>query len=63
MLREEKIAFAEKFSISLSVGDFILLSGDLGAGKTTFVKGLAKGLNIGDEVTSPTYASSPHDNL
>ena len=53
---EETIAFAEKFSTSLSSGDVILLSGDLGAGKTTFVKGLAKGLNIGDEVTSPTYA-------
>ena len=34
----------------------LLLSGDLGAGKTVFTKGLAKGLNISDEVVSPTYA-------
>ena len=33
-----------------------MLSGDLGAGKTVFTKGLAVGLNISDEVTSPTYA-------
>ena len=37
-------------------GATILLSGDLGAGKTAFVKGLAEGLGInGDEVTSPTF--------
>ena len=52
----ETISFAQQFSSSLSGGDVILLSGDLGAGKTTFVKGLAKGLNLTDEVTSPTYA-------
>ena len=32
------------------------MSGDLGAGKTAFTKGLAKGLGITDPVTSPTYA-------
>lgn len=53
---KETMSFAEKFSKSLTGGDVILLSGDLGAGKTTFVKGLAKGLGISDEVTSPTYA-------
>lgn len=52
----DTISFAEEFSKTLSGGDVILLSGDLGAGKTTFVKGLAKGLKIDDEVTSPTYA-------
>ncbi len=36
-------------------GSLILLTGDLGAGKTTFTKGLAKGLNILDEVNSPTF--------
>lgn len=39
----------------LQAGDVILLDGDLGAGKTHFVKGLAKGLGIGDEVNSPTF--------
>ncbi|MFO7814709.1 MAG: tRNA (adenosine(37)-N6)-threonylcarbamoyltransferase complex ATPase subunit type 1 TsaE [Halanaerobiales bacterium] len=33
----------------------ILLNGDLGAGKTVFVKGLAQGLELGEEITSPTF--------
>jgi len=36
-------------------GHIIALQGTLGAGKTTFVKGLALGLDISDEITSPTY--------
>ena len=40
----------------LEPGDVILLDGDLGAGKTHFVKGLAKGLNITADVSSPTFA-------
>jgi tRNA threonylcarbamoyladenosine biosynthesis protein TsaE len=41
---------------SLSAGDVVLLVGDLGAGKTAFVKGLAEGLGIAhDEVSSPTF--------
>ena len=50
----EQIAF--DYAKTLSKGDVILLKGEMGAGKTTFVKGLAKGLGIDDEVTSPTYA-------
>jgi len=36
-------------------GDLILLAGELGSGKTTLVKGVAKGLSIEDDVTSPTF--------
>ena len=39
----------------LSSGDIVLLSGTLGAGKTTFVKGVAKGLGVSERVTSPTF--------
>ena len=43
------------FSQKISKGDIIGLNGNLGSGKTTFVKGILKGLNYNDEVTSPTY--------
>jgi len=39
----------------LSSGDIICLSGDLGTGKTTFVNGLANGLEIKEYITSPTF--------
>lgn len=52
---EEMMKFASLFSKKLQSGDVLLLSGDLGAGKTTFVKGLAKGLGISRDVTSPTF--------
>ena len=43
------------FSKKISKGDIITLNGNLGSGKTTFVKGVLKGLNYQYEVTSPTY--------
>ena len=46
----------EEFAKTLTGGDVVLLHGDLGAGKTAFTKGIAKGLNIQKEITSPTYA-------
>lgn len=49
---ELAIAFAE----SLSGDEIILLNGELGAGKTTFTKSLAKALGVTDIVTSPTFA-------
>lgn len=48
--------FAEKYAATLKPYDVVILDGEMGAGKTTFVKGLAKGLGIKEEVTSPTYA-------
>ncbi len=46
---------AEKIANTLSGGEIILLSGDLGAGKTTFTKALAKALDVEEEITSPTF--------
>lgn len=52
----ETRAFAAALAPSLMPGAVILLSGDLGAGKTAFVRGLAEGLGLDpDEVTSPTF--------
>lgn len=49
-------AIAVTVAGDLSAGAVLLLSGDLGAGKTAFVRGLADGLGINsDEVTSPTF--------
>jgi len=46
----------EKLAASLSPGTVIAMRGDLGAGKTAFVRGLARGLGITSRVTSPTFA-------
>lgn len=54
--REDTEAFAADYAKTLSRGDVVLLDGDMGAGKTVFAKGVAKGLGIEEEVTSPTYA-------
>ena len=46
---------AAKLASLLKGGDIILLNGDLGAGKTTFVKGIAASLGVKEVVTSPTF--------
>ncbi|MBQ9729663.1 MAG: tRNA (adenosine(37)-N6)-threonylcarbamoyltransferase complex ATPase subunit type 1 TsaE [Clostridia bacterium] len=54
--RKETQAFATEYAKTLLAGDVVLLDGDMGAGKTVFAKGVAQGLGIDEEVTSPTYA-------
>jgi len=51
----ETRALAAELAGSLRVGDVILLHGDLGAGKTTFVQGLAAALGAGERIQSPTF--------
>ena len=45
----------EALAATLSPGTVIAFTGDLGAGKTAFTRGLARGLGIGERVTSPTF--------
>ncbi len=49
---------AEKIAALLTGGEVFQLIGDVGAGKTTFVKGLARGLGIDDDVQSPSFTIS-----
>nr|NJM01287.1 tRNA (adenosine(37)-N6)-threonylcarbamoyltransferase complex ATPase subunit type 1 TsaE [Desulfobacula sp.] len=54
---EETLALGEALGRQISQGLAMALKGDLGAGKTTFVKGLAKGLGVSEDyyITSPTF--------
>jgi tRNA threonylcarbamoyladenosine biosynthesis protein TsaE len=51
----ETEAIAAALGEMLRVGDLVVLVGDLGAGKTTFAKGVARGLGVTEPVTSPTF--------
>lgn len=53
---EETIEFAVKIGRMLKKGDVIAYTGGLGAGKTTFTRGLAIGMGLEDNVVSPTFA-------
>lgn len=53
---EETIEIGKSFAEKLNKGAVVLLSGEMGAGKTVFVKGMAQGLGIKSLITSPTYA-------
>ena len=52
---EETEAVGRKLAALLRPGDVIAYYGDLGAGKTAFTRGLAAGLGVTEQVTSPTY--------
>lgn len=52
----ETLALARDFAAQVSGGMIVTLSGDLGAGKTTFTKGLARALGVTQTITSPTFA-------
>jgi tRNA threonylcarbamoyladenosine biosynthesis protein TsaE len=52
---EETEAIAARLARQLAPGDVVTVSGDLGAGKTTFVRGACRALGVTAPVTSPTY--------
>jgi tRNA threonylcarbamoyladenosine biosynthesis protein TsaE len=52
---EETEALAAELATQLSIGDIVAVSGDLGAGKTTFVRGAARALGVREPVSSPTF--------
>lgn len=52
---EETVELGKKIGASLKPNDIIALSGQLGAGKTTLIQGIAEGLGVKDYVTSPTF--------
>ncbi|TWT14261.1 tRNA (adenosine(37)-N6)-threonylcarbamoyltransferase complex ATPase subunit type 1 TsaE [Streptococcus sp. sy010] len=52
---DELIAFGYRIGQALEAGHVLVLTGDLGAGKTTLTKGIAKGLGIDQMIKSPTY--------
>lgn len=47
--------FAKEFAKNLKKGDIIILSGELGAGKTKFVQGILKNFDMENEISSPTF--------
>ena len=59
---KETLILGEKFSQRLNPQSIVLLQGPIGAGKTSFVQGIAKGLSISEDITSPTFALSHHYN-
>ena len=55
---QEMLDYGEQFAKKLTTPTVIELIGDVGAGKTTFVRGLAKGLGVKDPITSPSFTIS-----
>jgi len=54
------LILGERLSHKLNPESIVLLKGPIGAGKTSFVQGIAKGLSISEDITSPTFAISHH---
>lgn len=52
---EETERVGAELAAALRLGDVVLVSGEIGSGKTTFVRGACRALGVGDAVTSPTY--------
>ncbi len=53
---KQTLKIAKNYAKTLKAGDVVILEGEMGAGKTLFTQGLAKGLGICEQITSPTYA-------
>ena len=58
----ETLKLGRKFAKGLNPKSIILLQGPIGAGKTSFVQGIANGLCVEEDITSPTFALSHHYN-
>ena len=58
----ETLDLGMKLSQKLNPQSIVLLNGPIGAGKTSFVQGIAQGLSISEDITSPTFALSHHYN-
>ncbi len=59
---KETLNLGKKLSKKLIPQSIVLLKGPIGSGKTSFVQGVAKGLSISEDITSPTFALSHHYN-
>ena len=57
---KDTLNLGEKLSHKLNSKSIVLLKGPIGSGKTSFVQGIAKGLSISEDITSPTFALSHH---
>ncbi|HEX5386200.1 MAG TPA: tRNA (adenosine(37)-N6)-threonylcarbamoyltransferase complex ATPase subunit type 1 TsaE [Gemmatimonadales bacterium] len=60
LTRSELLTEGENFGRSLPPRTIVALEGELGAGKTTFIQAIARGLGVGARATSPTYALVHH---
>ena len=57
---DETLNLGKKISLQLRPHSVVLLKGPIGAGKTSLVQGIARGLSISEDITSPTFSLSHH---